>query len=178
MATIPGSQQHPFGDPGQCNDSPQGAFASESPESTLMRCTPLLISPHSVSAEGCLQWPCLAKRPAAAIGCVYESATCGLLQAFRSQQWCASRWAAASGCCSLVRPATFAGSLRGAAASAGFHTGDVVVSVPRKLLISAATARQSDLVSRSPMPATPQPEVAHSHNVCSVIQPVRQAQAH
>lgn len=52
----------------------------------------------------------------------------------------------ASGCTTRVRPALFACGLRGAAAAEDICAGDVVLSVPRALLLSAATAERSDLV--------------------------------
>ena len=56
------------------------------------------------------------------------------------------RWAEVNKCLSRVHPAIFAGGLRGAAAACDIRAGDVVLSVPRKLLISGAAAEQSDLV--------------------------------
>lgn len=54
----------------------------------------------------------------------------------------------ARGCTSVVRPALFAGGLRGAAAAEDICAGQVVLRVPRELLLSAATAERSDLVRR------------------------------
>ena len=54
----------------------------------------------------------------------------------------------ARGCRTRVRPALFADGLRGAAAAEDICAGEVVLSVPRELLLSAATAERSDLVRR------------------------------
>lgn len=56
----------------------------------------------------------------------------------------------------------FAGGLRGAAAATDIGAGEVVVSVPRELLISTTTAKQSDLVGQSPLPAVPTARTSHS----------------
>ena len=66
----------------------------------------------------------------------------------KATTWIA-RWALARGCTSRVRPALFAGGLRGAAAAEDICAGDLVLSVPRELLLSAATAERSDLVRRT-----------------------------